>query len=158
MFVSRLVLLGVSILALFASLEGGEAGCLALEADHGNVSSGIKANPLVGTTLTVTIYETSPGLKDLLYSTTQLLFKEDGSTEIESLAGISNDGLGMRLGRVTFAYQKQNATVFIHKDDAFDGYFTNVLYKLSETTGELISTNGDQYVKGYTKIQQISGA
>ena len=73
---------------------------------------------------------------------------------LDVLAGPQGSKLGVRTGFATFLYKGQNTLLYLHKDEAFKEEFTNILYLLSETTGELMATQGSQYVKCYVKIQQ----
>lgn len=104
--------------------------------------------------LFVTVYETSSGLKDLLYVTTHFQFQEGGKTEVKDVAGPVGCKLGTRQGQSTFLSQDEKLVIFLHKDDQFPQEFTNVLQIVSEETGELLVTQGKEYLKGYVRIEK----
>jgi hypothetical protein len=117
------------------------------------VHSGFESkNPLKDLILTATVYETSPGLKELLYATTCFHFKGDGHTKLDVVAGPAGSKLGSRGGFATLLSKEMNTLVFLHEDEAFANPFTNVLYFSSDHVGELVATHQDQYVKCYVKI------
>lgn len=102
----------------------------------------------------VTIYETSPGLKDLLYLTTRFQFQEGGETMIQDLAGPTGSKLTARKGQATFLSKDKKVMVFLHRDDRFPQDFTNVLQLSSEEGGELLTTYGKEYLKGYVRLER----
>ena len=110
--------------------------------------------PLTG--FFVTVYETSPGFKNLLYVTTYVQLRDGGKTDLQDLAGPVGIKLGTRKGQINFLSKDPQLLVFLHKEDISQQVFTNVLQILSRETGEIVTTQGNEYLKGYVRIERKS--
>lgn len=118
------------------------------------LSSSPAKSDLPATGFFVTVYETSPGLKDLLYVTTYFQFQEGGKTEISDVAGPVGSKLTTRKGQATFLSQDKHFMVFLHKDGGFTQEFINVLQIFPGETGELLTIQGHEYLKGYVHMER----
>ncbi len=102
----------------------------------------------------VTVYETSPAFKDLLYVTTHFQFQEGGKTEISDISGPAGSKLAIRKGQATFLSRDKHLMVFLHKDGGFAQEFMNVLQLFPGDTGELLTIQGQEYLKGYVHMER----
>ncbi len=107
-----------------------------------------------GLAFIATVYETSEGLKDCLYTTMRFQMKEMGKAEVRTLAGPMGSNLGVKEGIATIVYQDESSLIFLYKEGEGKKDFSNVLYFYADSMGQLISTSGDQYIKAFVKVEQ----
>ena len=113
-------------------------------------------SPLAGLRYVVTFCATSEGYADVLHLTARHAFAEDGSFSTEIVAG-PNGALPdvAPTGTAELVAEQGDALIFRSRVDGEGSTATTVLTLHSQSTGELFSTSGEEWVRGVAAIEHL---